>query len=121
MRDAMNARRHTQKPIEQRSNAADFSKSAESNQTRQCFHEMELDMENESKCPVTGSHAVGAMSNQDWWPNQLNLKILNQNSPLSDPMDRECDYAKEFNSLDLNPVLNDLHPLITDSQHWWPT
>jgi len=77
-------------------------------------------MENESKCPVTGSHAVGAMSNQDWWPNQLNLKILNQNSPLSDPMDKEFNYAKEFKSLDLNAVIKDLHALMTDSQDWWP-
>jgi catalase-peroxidase len=77
-------------------------------------------MENESKCPVTGSHAVGAMSNQDWWPNQLNLKILNQNSPLSDPMDAEFNYAKEFKSLDLDAVIKDLHALMTDSQDWWP-
>jgi catalase-peroxidase len=81
---------------------------------------MELDMENEGKCPVTGSHAVGAMSNQNWWPNQLNLKILNQNSPLSDPMDKEFNYAKEFKSLDLNAVIKDLHALMTDSQDWWP-
>ncbi len=77
-------------------------------------------MESESKCPVTGSHAVGVKSNQDWWPNQLNLKILNQNSPLSDPMDKEFNYAKEFKSLDLNAVTKDLHALMTDSQDWWP-
>jgi catalase-peroxidase len=77
-------------------------------------------MESESKCPVTGSHAVGAMSNQNWWPNQLNLKILNQNSPLSDPMDKEFNYAKEFKSLDLNAVIKDLTALMTDSQDWWP-
>jgi catalase-peroxidase len=77
-------------------------------------------MESESKCPVTGSHSVGAMSNQSWWPNQLNLKILNQNSPLSDPMDKEFNYAKEFKSLDLNAVIKDLTALMTDSQDWWP-
>ena len=77
-------------------------------------------MESDSKCPVTGSHAVGAMSNQDWWPNQLNLKILNQNSPLSDPMGKEFNYAKEFKSLDLDAVIKDLHALMTDSQDWWP-
>jgi catalase-peroxidase len=77
-------------------------------------------MESENKCPVTGSHAVGVKSNQDWWPNQLNLKILNQNSPLSDPMDKEFNYAKEFKSLDLNAVIKDLHALMTDSQDWWP-
>ena len=77
-------------------------------------------MESDSKCPVTGSHAVGAMSNQDWWPNQLNLKILNQNSPLPDPMGKEFNYAKEFKSLDLGAVIKDLRALMTDSQDWWP-
>src|SRR5213592_4905174 len=77
-------------------------------------------MEGDSKCPVTGSHSVGAMSIQDWWPNQLNLKILNQNSPLTDPMGKEFNYAKEFKSLDLNAVIKDLHALMTDSQDWWP-
>jgi catalase-peroxidase len=77
-------------------------------------------MESDSKCPVTGSHAVGAMSNQDWWPNQLNLKILNQNSPLTDPMGEEFNYAKEFKSLDLAAVIKDLNALMTDSQDWWP-
>ena len=77
-------------------------------------------MESDSKCPVTGSHSVGAMSIQDWWPNQLNLKILNQNSPLTDPMGKEFNYAKEFKSLDLNAVIKDLHALMTDSQDWWP-
>src|SRR6059058_2568916 len=77
-------------------------------------------MESDSKCPVTGSHSVGAMSIQDWWPNQLNLKILNQNSPLTDPMGKEFNYAKAFKSLDLNAVIKDLHSLMTDSQDWWP-
>src|ERR1041384_3208140 len=73
----------------------------------------------ESKCPV----AHGARKNRtnaDWWPNQLNLKILHQNSPLSDPMGEGFDYAKEFKSLDLNAVVKDLHALMTDSQPWWP-
>jgi catalase-peroxidase len=80
-------------------------------------------MESDSKCPVTGgSHkkAVGAMSNQGWWPNQLNLRILNQNSPLSDPMGEEFNYAEEFKSLDLNAVIKDLRALMTTSQDWWP-
>jgi catalase-peroxidase len=81
-------------------------------------------MASDSKCPVTGgSHkrkAVAAMSNQDWWPNQLNLRILNQNSPLSDPMGEEFNYAEEFKSLDLDAVIKDLHALMTDSQDWWP-
>jgi catalase-peroxidase len=81
-------------------------------------------MENDSKCPVTGaSHrrtAIGAKSNQDWWPKQLNLKLLNQNSPLSDPMGETFAYALEFKSLDLDAVIKDLHTLMTDSQDWWP-
>jgi len=75
-------------------------------------------MENENKCPVTGGGR--GRSNQDWWPHQLSLKGLNQNSPLSDPMGKEFDYAKEFKSLDLNAVVKDLHALMTNSQDWWP-
>ncbi|MFZ1006282.1 MAG: catalase/peroxidase HPI [Candidatus Sulfotelmatobacter sp.] len=79
----------------------------------------------ESKCPVVGSNGrrlapSWAPTNADWWPNQLNLKVLHQNSPLSDPMDKEFDYAKEFKSLDLNAVVKDLHALMTSSQDWWP-
>jgi catalase-peroxidase len=78
----------------------------------------------ESQCPVAGSArrhtSVGAHANADWWPNQLNLKILHQHGPLSDPMGEAFDYAKEFNSLDLNAVIQDLHALMTDSQDWWP-
>ena len=55
-----------------------------------------------------------------WWPNQLNLKVLRQNSPQSDPMGKEFNYAEEFKSLDLNAVIKDLHALMTDSQDWWP-
>jgi catalase-peroxidase len=61
-----------------------------------------------------------AQSNRDWWPNQLNLKILHQHSSLSDPMDESFDYAKEFKSLDLKALIKDLHALMTDSQDWWP-
>jgi catalase-peroxidase len=71
----------------------------------------------ESKCPFSGSASknavAGAFTNTDWWPNQLNVKLLNQNSPLSDPMGEEFNYAEEFKSLDL-------HALMTDSQDWWP-
>ena len=81
-------------------------------------------MASDSKCPVTGgSHqlkAVRPTSNRAWWPNQLNLRSLNQNSPLSDPMGAQFDYAKEFQSLDLDAVIADLHSLMTDSQDWWP-
>ena len=75
-------------------------------------------MENDSKCPVTGWGR--ARSNQDWWPHQLNVKVLHQNSPLSDPMGAAFNYAKEFKSLDLNAVVKDLHALMTNSQDWWP-
>src|SRR5262245_65632338 len=71
------------------------------------------------KCPVT--HTAGAArSNRDWWPNQLDLRVLHQNAALSDPMGAGFDYAKEFKSLDLNAAIKDLHALMTDSQDWWP-
>jgi catalase-peroxidase len=59
-------------------------------------------------------------TNRDWWPNQLNLRVLNQHSEKSDPLGEEFDYAKEFQTLDLNAVVKDLHALMTDSQDWWP-
>jgi catalase-peroxidase len=71
--------------------------------------------ESAGKCPFTHAH-----TNRDWWPNQLNLQVLHQNSSLSDPMGKAFDYAKEFKSLDLNAVIKDLHALMTDSQEWWP-
>jgi catalase-peroxidase len=74
---------------------------------------------NEAKCPVAHG-ARRAQTNADWWPNQLNLKVLHQHSPLSDPMGQEFNYAEEFKSLDLNAVIKDLHALMTDSQEWWP-
>ena len=81
-------------------------------------------MATEAKCPVTGDarrHTLaGAETNAQWWPNQLNLKILRQHSPLTDPMGKEFNYAEEFNSLDLQAVVKDLHALMTDSQEWWP-
>jgi len=64
--------------------------------------------------------AAGARSNQDWWPEQLNLKILRQNSPLSDPMDKDFNYAAQFKSLDLEALKKDIHALMTNSQEWWP-
>ena len=81
----------------------------------------EQTLSTESKCPVMGgARRHTAATNADWWPNQLNLKILHQHSPLSDPMDKEFNYAKEFSSLDLDAVIKDLHALMTDSQDWWP-
>ena len=73
----------------------------------------------ESKCPV--AHGARKFhTNADWWPNQVNLKVLHQHSPLSDPMGKEFNYAEEFKSLDLDAVIKDLHALMTDSQEWWP-
>jgi catalase-peroxidase len=72
----------------------------------------------ESKCPF--NHGASAPTNRNWWPNQVDLKVLHQHSPLSDPMGKDFDYAKEFKSLDLNAVIKDLHGLMTDSQDWWP-
>ena len=73
----------------------------------------------ESKCPVV--HGTrNSHTNVDWWPNQVNLKILHQHSPKSDPMGKEFNYAEEFKSLDLSAVVKDLHALMTDSQEWWP-
>ena len=78
-------------------------------------------MSTEAKCPVMhGTTNVGMRSNSDWWPNQLNLKILRQNSPQSDPMGEAFNYAEEFKKLDLKALKKDLHALMTDSQDWWP-
>src|SRR5579859_5688765 len=78
----------------------------------------------EAKCPMkvgARRHTVaGAPTNAGWWPNQLNLRILRQNSPLSDPMDAGFNYAEEFKQLDLQAVKKDLLALMTDSQQWWP-
>ncbi|MCX2898868.1 catalase/peroxidase HPI [Pseudomonas mandelii] len=76
-------------------------------------------MANESKCPF--NHAAGGgTTNRDWWPNQLNLKILHQHSSLSDPLDEGFDYAQAFKSLDFQALKQDLRALMTDSQDWWP-
>lgn len=81
-------------------------------------------MSSESKCPVTGkTHkptAAKGTSNKDWWPDQLNLKMLSQNSSKTDPMGEDFNYAEEFKKLDLAAVKKDLHSLMTDSQDWWP-
>ena len=81
-------------------------------------------MTEDSKCPVTGRRSKpisgGGTSNRDWWPNQLNLKILHQHSDLSNPMGEAFNYAEEFKKLDLEAVKKDLYALMTDSQDWWP-
>ena len=78
----------------------------------------------ETKCPFPKAalhpSVAGARTNADWWPHQLNLKILQQHSELSNPMGKTFNYAEEFKSLDLHAVVQDLHALMTDSQDWWP-
>src|SRR5689334_2998510 len=73
------------------------------------------DEKSAGQCPFARGHR-----NRDWWPNQLDISVLHRHSNLSDPMSEGFDYAKEFNSLDLNAVIKDLHTLMTDSQDWWP-
>ena len=74
-----------------------------------------------NRCPVTGANTtMGARSNQDWWPNQLNVSLLHQNPPSMNPMGEAFDYAKEFKSLDLAAVKKDVEKLMTTSQDWWP-
>ncbi|HWB49024.1 MAG TPA: catalase/peroxidase HPI [Stellaceae bacterium] len=75
-------------------------------------------MMSDAKCPFSGGSRAHA--NRDWWPNQLDLRVLHQHSALSNPMDAGFDYAKAFKSLDLDAVIKDLHALMTDSQDWWP-
>ena len=82
-------------------------------------HTQEPNSSTEAKCPVAHG-ARRFQTNADWWPNQLNVNILHQHSPMSDPMGKEFNYAEEFKSLDLNAVIKDLHALMTDSQEWWP-
>jgi catalase-peroxidase len=81
-------------------------------------------MDTDSKCPFSGAARpntiAGTHGNADWWPNQLNLKILHQHSPASNPMDEAFDYTKEFKKLNLKAVVKDLNALMTDSQDWWP-
>jgi len=81
-------------------------------------------MSENSKCPITGQSgrttAGGGTSNRDWWPNQLNLGILHQHAPASNPMSPVFNYAEEFKKLDLAALKKDLYALMTDSQDWWP-
>ncbi|MFN2274085.1 MAG: catalase-peroxidase, partial [Anaerolineales bacterium] len=77
-------------------------------------------MSEEDKCPVH-SHGVGrGTTNQDWWPNQLNLDVLHQHSAKSNPMGEGFNYAEEFKQLDLKALKKDLRELMTQSQDWWP-
>jgi catalase-peroxidase len=77
-------------------------------------------MTDDSMRPVTGGATGRGRSIQDWWPNQLNLKVLHQHSPLSSPLGKDFNYAEEFKSLDLVAVKKDLKALMTDSKDWWP-
>ena len=81
-------------------------------------------MSSESKCPVMNGaqqHSLAAArSNRDWWPNELNLQILHQNSPLCSPMGEEFNYAEEFKKLDLSALKKDIEAVMTTSQEWWP-
>jgi catalase-peroxidase len=82
---------------------------------------MEENSHTTSKCPVTGrTSAMKGTSNRDWWPNQLNLGILHQHHPDSNPMDRGFNYAEEFKKLDFSALKKDLYKLMTDSKEWWP-
>src|SRR5689334_7350805 len=75
-------------------------------------------MTEESKCPV--AHPAEARSNRDWWPNQLDLKVLQQNPPMADPMGEDFNYAEEFKTLDLEALRRDIEVVMTTSQDWWP-
>ncbi len=80
-------------------------------------------MSTNGKCPFTGAmtkNRAGGTSNQDWWPNQLNLRILHQHSPATNPLGEGFNYAEEFKKLDLQAIKQDLYDLMTDSQDWWP-
>lgn len=77
-------------------------------------------MSTESQCPFTGAGSNKVTSNEDWWPNQLNLDILHQHSAKSNPMDKMFNYAEAFSKLNLKAVKRDLTKLMTDSKEWWP-
>ena len=81
---------------------------------------MDTNIQAEAACPVVGHTTRLARMNRDWWPNQLNLHVLYQNPPQSNPLGKTFDYAREFESLDLDAVIQDLHALMTTSQDWWP-
>ncbi len=77
-------------------------------------------MSTETQCPVMHGAAVGGTQNEDWWPHQLNLRVLDQNPPSGNPMGEDFDYAKAFATLNLDEVKSDLTKVMTDSQEWWP-
>ncbi|MDE0324833.1 MAG: catalase-peroxidase, partial [Candidatus Poribacteria bacterium] len=78
-------------------------------------------MSNESKCPVMHhAQAQGTIANQQWWPNQLNLKMLHQNPPSANPIGEDFNYAEAFNTIDLAELQRDIEKVMTTSQEWWP-
>ncbi|MEO6291951.1 MAG: catalase-peroxidase, partial [Burkholderiaceae bacterium] len=80
-------------------------------------------MSNEAQCPFSGAAqttAAKTSANPNWWPNQLNVKMLHQHDTKSNPLGEAFNYAEAFKSLDLDAVIKDLHALMTDSQDWWP-
>ncbi|HEY3289159.1 MAG TPA: catalase-peroxidase, partial [Anaerolineae bacterium] len=81
-----------------------------------------MDVDNNKNGSAASPNSVTdkAPTNQDWWPNQLNLKVLHQNSPSANPLGESFHYAEEFKKLDLNAVKKDIFTLMTDSQDWWP-
>ena len=93
-------------------------------QSNQSTQSAQSNQPTQGKCPFSAGAAKqttgAARTNADWWPNQLNLKSLNQNSPLTDPMGGAFNYAEEFKTLDLDAVVKDVTALVTDSQDWWP-
>ena len=96
----------------------------ENNQSKNPDNHKVWDVNESSRCPFMGGAlektAGMGTTNRDWWPNALNLKILRQHSNLSNPMDKDFNYAEAFKSLDLAAVKKDLNDLMTDSQEWWP-
>jgi catalase-peroxidase len=79
----------------------------------------DLPMDNESKCPFSG-HTLRGRSNQDWWPNRIDLSVLHRNPPAADPMGEDFDYTEEFKTLDLDALKSDIERVMTTSQDWWP-
>ncbi|CAB4714058.1 unannotated protein [freshwater metagenome] len=77
-------------------------------------------MDSDTKCPVMHGQDVGGTSNQYWWPNQLKLKVLQQNPAVGDPMGADFNYSAEFKTLDLESVRKDIDQVMATSQEWWP-
>ena len=77
-------------------------------------------MADDMKCPVRGGFKTGDLANKSWWPEQLNLKMLNQNAPQVSPLEDDFDYVEAFKSGDYDALKKDIAAVVTDSQDWWP-